>query len=72
MKSRPGFSDLKTESGEIICNNQQKADMFNEFFSSVYTDEILNDMPSVTPAMGKGAQLYSVDINDELSAKGHI
>jgi hypothetical protein len=56
---------LKTESGELINDNQQKAGMFNEFFSSVYTDEDLNNMPSVIPTKVIESQLNSLEINEE-------
>jgi len=48
LKSKIGISDLKTDQATVISEDQQKADAFNSFFSSVYTVEDLQNVPKTT------------------------
>jgi hypothetical protein len=57
-------SDLKQENGNLINDNQQKADEFNDFFSSVYTVEDLNSIPGVNDKSSH--ELTSVSFSQEL------
>ena len=45
LKTRSKIADLKTEDGEGISDDTEKACEFNKFFSSVYTREDLHSIP---------------------------
>ena len=46
LKSRPGIPDLKREDGGVACSNIDKAEALNHFFSSVFTRETEDNLPS--------------------------
>jgi hypothetical protein len=46
LKTRTKVADLKTEDGKEVTCDKDKVDMFNNFFSSVYTKEDLITMPA--------------------------
>ena len=52
-KSRSKTADIKGEDGSVLTSNKEKADVFNKFFSSVFTVEDLDHMPSPTPTSGQ-------------------
>ncbi len=39
LKTRSGVSDLKMDNGNITTNVKEKADTLNNFYSSVFTQE---------------------------------
>ena len=45
LKVREGISDLIDNEGNKISSNEGKADILNEFFCSVFTQERLDDIP---------------------------
>jgi len=45
LKLRSGISDLKTANGTEITSDEEKAEMFNKYFSSVYVTEDMVNMP---------------------------
>ena len=45
MKSRQPISDLKKGNGELTVNDEEKAEVLNSFFSSVFTKEDLVNIP---------------------------
>lgn len=46
-KTRTGVSDLQTDEGIWLASDVQKAEIFNSFFSSVFTDEDTMLIPSL-------------------------
>src|SRR5664279_1939223 len=63
IKTRIGVSDLKQDDGNLISDNQQKANAFNDFFGSVYTVEDLDSIPTVCNKARK--ELNTVEISHE-------
>ena len=63
-KTRTEVSDLKQDDGKLISDNQQKANTYNDFFSSVYTIEDLDGVPTVNTKAGK--ELNMVEISQEV------
>ena len=45
MKTKEGVADLLDEEGKTITNNKEKANILNNFFCSVFTEENIKDMP---------------------------
>ena len=63
LKTKIGVADLQTEQGELITEDSQRAELFNSFFSSVYTVENIQNVPEVTT---KGIKyLGNVSIEEE-------
>ena len=56
-KTRTGISDLYTSDGSLSNSDVQKAELLNNFFSSVFTDEDL----SVIPDVGERAFNYPLE-----------
>ena len=44
-KTRTGVADLKDEDGSLVSTDKEKANVLNNFFSSVFTNEDTNQMP---------------------------
>jgi len=63
IKTRIGISDIRSNQGVMINDDQQKADEFNKFFSSVFTLEDLQNVPS-TKVSGVKETLHQVEINE--------
>ena len=53
LKTRSGVTDLVSEDGRQITSDREKADLFNQYFSSVYTLENIQDIPTVLDRGGK-------------------
>ena len=64
LKTRVGVADLKTADGVEVTDDEGKADLFNNFFSSMFTVEDLENIPSFTANIG-GKQLNNVQISEE-------
>ena len=47
MKSRQPVSDLRKENGELTTNDEEKAQVLNDFFSSVFTREDQTNIPEL-------------------------
>lgn len=45
MKTKTGIADLTKTGGEIVSSSKEKADVLNEFFSSVFTKEDKSSIP---------------------------
>ena len=45
MKTREGVADLDNAQGDTATTHEDKARVLNEFFSSVFTKEILDQLP---------------------------
>ena len=61
-KDDPGVADLEVNS-EIIHEAQNKSEVLNNYFSSVYTDEYLNEIPNVgeNPTPGINPLIITVE-----------
>jgi len=46
MKTRSGVADLHCENGSMTKTDEEKAEVLNQFFSSVYTVEDLVNIPT--------------------------
>ena len=46
LKTRSGIGNLRTETGKEVECDKDKADMFNNFFSSVYETEDVTSLPT--------------------------
>lgn len=46
LRTRAAIGDLRLESGAEVTSESGKADIFNQFFSSVYTQETTNRIPT--------------------------
>jgi len=47
-KSRTRIADINSDDGHVLTTNRDKAELFNKFFSSVFTVEDTDHMPSVS------------------------
>ena len=47
MKNKPRLGDLKTSEGVLVQGDKEKADLLNKYFASVYTQEKLENQPSL-------------------------
>jgi hypothetical protein len=65
LKSRTRIDDLNREDGTQATTNKEKAEEFNKFLSSVFTDEDLEDIPS-PEATFNGTPLDDVQINPDI------
>jgi hypothetical protein len=59
-KVNTGVSSLKDSSGKILVTDQEKAEALNNFFSSVFTKEFMDNMPNLQP--GEWSPAYLADI----------
>ena len=64
LKTRTGIPDLKTENGSAVVNDKVKADMFNKFFSSVFTRENQDNWPICVPS-GIDNKLKSMSFSED-------
>ncbi len=65
LKTRSGVSDLKMDNGNITANVKEKADTLNKFYSSVFTQENVQDMPDFDDRVDENF-LESINITDEM------
>ena len=47
MKTRSGIDSIQRPDGSIATSDQEKAELFNSYFASVFTDENLANFPSL-------------------------
>ena len=47
LKNEPRLGDLKTSEGALVQGDKEKMDLLNEYFASVYTQENLENLPSL-------------------------
>ena len=59
IKGRGVIPDLRNNDGSVINKNLDKANAFNEFFSSVFTKEDITELPDL-PNKGVKQQLTNV------------
>lgn len=63
LKTRPGIGDLQMDDGSEVVDAQLKANVFNQYFSSVYTVEDLNSVPLYEAR--EGDKISSVEVTEE-------
>ena len=63
--NRESVGPLK-ENGEFITDNEKQAEVLNKFFTSVFTEEDLNNVPMMEPIYTDGMPLNSVQFSAEL------
>lgn len=62
--SRTGIADLKRDDGSIAKTDQEKAEVLNDFFQSVFTREPIGDLP-MPPHFDYATSLDDFDITQE-------
>lgn len=67
-KTKEQIGDLKTEEGLLTDNPKTKAEILNKFFSSVFTEENTEDIPTL-PSRNPGNDLSAIIITPELVEK---
>ena len=70
-KSRDGIPNLKNNDGNLTTNNSEKADLLNEYFSSVFTKEDLNNIPTLssrTDQILNKVEITSIQMRDKLKS----
>ena len=70
LKISTGIGTLKNENGETISTDKGKANVLNNFFSSVFTKEDRSNLPEVDrDSKSKGNRLTDIDIDVETVKK---
>ena len=64
LKTRPSVSNLTRNDGTNMNNDQEKASELNEFFSSIFTDEDIVDLPTFQDRHNN-VLLENVEIKEE-------
>ena len=62
-KSKAGIQCLKTEDGTMVSDDKDKADLFNEFFASVFTEESFEDFPKISDNTGDTLQDINITLD---------
>ena len=68
LKTRVGIPDLETKIGDSTSytkNDQEKADLLQEYFSSVFTDEPLGDLPNF-PKRIYSSELRNITVTNDI------
>lgn len=63
LKTRNDIPNIRTGDGDEKFDDKQKADTFNNYFSSVYTAEDMKNMPYMIRR--NGAELTNVEVGEE-------
>ena len=63
--NKESVGPLKSASGDIVTDDATMAGMLNSFFSSVFTDEDLEDMPTPETLYHGDSPLHNTDITPE-------
>ena len=67
-KTREQIGDLKQEDGKLTHDPKNKANILNNFFSSVFTRENLDNMPNLE-SRNQGKSLHNIVISTEIIKK---
>ena len=60
-----GIGDLETPSNGLTGNDKDKAEILTNFFSSVFTQENMENMPTVTRSKSNGGlESYKIGVED--------
>ena len=65
LKTKLKIDDLQDENGRITSKDEDKAEIFNRFFCSVFTRENLAAMP-MPPSVFEGPQLDAINLTSEM------
>ena len=68
MKTKSGVADLHKEDGSTTTNDQEKAEVLNDFFVSVFTRENLDHIPEFSPGNVENT-LNDIDIDSAMVYK---
>lgn len=68
-KTRSGMGDLKTEQGDCVTDDKEKADLMNNFFASVFTDEDKSNIPDFEQRVNDDDCIDSVNIQSDFILK---
>ena len=52
MKTRSNIDSIQHPDGSIAVSDQEKAEILNSYFASVFTDENLSSFPSLESGSG--------------------
>ena len=65
-KTKSGISSLRDKSGNLIDTDQGKAEILNDFFTSVFLKEDLSNMPEVQEAsFSQGRHINNISVTVE-------
>ena len=67
--NKESVGPLKPDGGDVVTDDAVMAGMLNEFFSSVFTDENLDEVPTPETVYRGDSPLHDVDITPEKVAK---
>ena len=62
-KSKNGISCLENEEGNLIVSDIEKAEILNDFFSSVFTEESFENFPEESPSKKPHCVINNIEIN---------
>jgi len=68
-KTKDGISDLIMEDGSLSKSDEEKANVLNQFFASVFTREDLNNVPTLEDRLSSDDVLSDIDITEEMVLK---
>ena len=63
MLKKDGIADLIKDNGELTSNDEEKCNVINNFFSSVFTDEDINNVPEFVYEGVIGNQLLTCNVS---------
>jgi Reverse transcriptase (RNA-dependent DNA polymerase)/Endonuclease-reverse transcriptase len=69
LKNRVPVGPLKTIDGELVADKERMAHLLNSYFSSVFTDEDVNNVPNAPPttdAVLENVELTETKIKDKI------
>ena len=67
MNNACGISTLKDEAGQLCVSDKDKANVFNTFLASVFTQENVNDVPCSVIGEKSGGITTCVTLFDKMS-----
>ena len=62
-KSKSSIGDLKDANGEIKMEDKDKAEIFNDFFASVFTVEGGSELPDLEPKVKEKDNIALINNN---------
>ncbi len=64
LKTRSGIADLEQENGEKTRSTEEKAEVLNTFFASVFTNEALNQIPDIESRCNKVLNNVQITVSE--------
>ena len=69
-KTNVGISSLKDKEGNLKTTDKERADILNEFFTSVFLKENMNDLPKIEEgSFSKGIKIDDIQITEKAVEK---